>query len=57
MSVELVVVDVSGGYAIEIKSGELNHEKYNKFLERVYKHKHVAVARKKAIEEEARAEQ
>lgn len=51
---ELMVVDVDGGYAIEIKSGELpNHDKNQKFLERVYKHKHVAVARAKEIEKEA----
>lgn len=54
MGCELVVVDVAGGYAIELKSGELpNHEKNSKFLERVYKHKHVAVARAKEIEKES----
>jgi hypothetical protein len=53
MSVQLSVVAVDGGYGIAIQGGELpNKEKNQKFLERIYKHKHVAVARKAAIENE-----
>jgi hypothetical protein len=55
MSLVLEVVPVSGGFAIKVKSGELpNPEKNKRYLEHVYKYKHVAESRKNEIQKQAR---